>query len=65
MNKRNPPEYYDAADEEEFVLLGSRFIHAVQDHGRKLPPRVRRDMEPPSERRSQRAKPRPARDRSY
>lgn len=65
MNKRNPPSYYDDADEEDFELLGSRFMHAVQDHSRKLPPRARRDADPMADRRSPRLKPRPARDRTY
>ena len=39
MNKRHLSDYYDAIDDDEYSLLGSRFARAVaRNHARKAAP---------------------------
>ena len=64
MSRKHISSYYNEADDDDFVLLGSRFMHAVQDHGRESTHRSRHETDG-GDRPGERAKPRPVRDRSY
>lgn len=64
MSKRNI--YGDAgeADDDEYGLLGSRFIRTVKENPKRPPHKVRRDS-PETNARATRPKPRSAKDRTY
>lgn len=62
MSKKHIDRYYDETDDEDLTLLGSRFIHAVQDHGKREPHRFRQEQDV-SQPRGGRYRPRPVRDR--
>jgi len=64
VSRKHISSYYNEADDDDFVLLGSRFMHAVQDHDRQVAHRSRRETDG-ADRNGPRAKPRPVRDRSY
>lgn len=64
VNKKHISSYYDESDDEDFVLLGSRFIRTLDEVVDRKPRRRHRDPDMLVQR-AQRNKPRPVRDRTY
>jgi hypothetical protein len=62
VSRKHIDDYYGEADDESFRLLGSRFINAVQNHGKREPHRFRQEQDS-GNLRAGRFRPRPVRDR--
>jgi len=62
VNRKHISGHYDDMDDDEVLMLGSRFLHAVHDNSRREPHRLR--SEEFESGKSRRIRPRPVRDRS-